>query len=482
MDTCACHIAGGEFEKAGEASSLLKESLKRIGVEPELTRRVVIAAYEAEMNVVIHAHRGRMEARIAPDRVEVEIADDGPGIPDIAQAMKEGYSTAPPEARALGFGAGMGLPNIKRCADEMSIESVVGKGTRLHFTVRLKGSEDTAQRGHGLELRRERCNDCRLCLKACPTEALRVRRGWPFVLEHLCIGCNECIRACPTGAIGIRETARQTQRTAIVLPGALIRTGGEDAPTVGLRRYRRVAPLDAWHEAVRRTALRSTAARPVIIPTCAAVVALIESRYPALLGNLAPVASPVESAAEQLAGDSLEIVVSCPAEALLAEKRVSSVASAQAFISRPGTSKLSGGKTEDGPIRPITGLAAVMRTLEEIEDGRLGDSPALELMACDGGCPMLGCSNGLPPDPELAAIAAELKSPRAPRPGVRLDKDMAEAIRKLGRMDELVRTMPGDDCGLCGAPTCRALAEDVVTGRAVRRDCPRLHNNEEDKK
>ncbi len=127
-------VRGGDFGAAGEASSRVKAVLRQVGLEADLIRRVVIAAYEAEMNVVIHARTGLIEVRIDPARIEISVVDEGPGIPDIELAMREGYSTAPEAAREMGFGAGMGLPNMKRCADELVIESQVGSGT----TVRMR--------------------------------------------------------------------------------------------------------------------------------------------------------------------------------------------------------------------------------------------------------------------------------------------------------------------------------------------------------
>jgi anti-sigma regulatory factor (Ser/Thr protein kinase) len=124
-----------DFVRAGEASGKVKQYLKKLGFKPELVRRAAIAAYEAEMNVIIHAVRGTMRVEISPNCIVILVEDEGPGISDIEQAMKEGFSTAPEAIRELGFGAGMGLPNIKRCADEMDLRSVPGQGTRLEFVI-----------------------------------------------------------------------------------------------------------------------------------------------------------------------------------------------------------------------------------------------------------------------------------------------------------------------------------------------------------
>lgn len=124
-------VKGQDFNKAGSASSGLKTTLRRLGIRPQLARRVAIASYEAEMNIVVFTPRGRLSAFITPHEVKLEAIDEGPGIPDIQQALQPGFSTAPDWVRELGFGAGMGLNNIQRCADVMNIESEMGKGTRL---------------------------------------------------------------------------------------------------------------------------------------------------------------------------------------------------------------------------------------------------------------------------------------------------------------------------------------------------------------
>jgi CBS domain-containing protein/anti-sigma regulatory factor (Ser/Thr protein kinase) len=128
-------IIGKDFDRAGEASSNLKITLRRLGFDPRIIRRVAIAAYEAEMNVVIYADGGEAVAEVRPGRIRIEFLDHGPGIPDIELAMQPGYSTAPQWVRDMGFGAGMGLANIKSCADQMKLESVVGVGTKLEITI-----------------------------------------------------------------------------------------------------------------------------------------------------------------------------------------------------------------------------------------------------------------------------------------------------------------------------------------------------------
>ena len=130
-------VSGEDFTRAGEASGAVKKRLKSLGYDPDAIRRVAIAMYEAEINMVIHADGGFCDVDIYPDRVEVLLSDHGPGIPDVEKAMQEGYSTAPDNVRSLGFGAGMGLPNIKKYSDEMRIDTTIGVGTNLYLTVKI---------------------------------------------------------------------------------------------------------------------------------------------------------------------------------------------------------------------------------------------------------------------------------------------------------------------------------------------------------
>jgi anti-sigma regulatory factor (Ser/Thr protein kinase) len=134
----AYKIEGGDFTHAGDASSDVKKRLKQLNVDPFLIKRIVVALYEAEVNVVAHAYNGEIEVNIETDKVYIVLKDKGPGIPDIKQAMKEGFSTASAKVREMGFGAGMGLPNIQKNADVLNIDSIVGEGTTLEITTYLK--------------------------------------------------------------------------------------------------------------------------------------------------------------------------------------------------------------------------------------------------------------------------------------------------------------------------------------------------------
>jgi anti-sigma regulatory factor (Ser/Thr protein kinase) len=128
-------IIGGNFTQAGEASTRLKHALFELGVDEKIIRRITIATFEAEMNVIIYAAAGRLHYYITPDSITVKIDDMGPGIENIELAMQEGYSTAPDWVRELGWGAGMGLPNMKKNADIFKIDSVVGEGTTVEMVI-----------------------------------------------------------------------------------------------------------------------------------------------------------------------------------------------------------------------------------------------------------------------------------------------------------------------------------------------------------
>lgn len=130
-------IQGGDFSSAGKASSDIKKILKQLNIDPQVVRRIAVALYEAEVNVVAHAYKGVMRVDLDAQKIKILLEDEGPGIENIERAMQEGFSTASEEVRQMGFGAGMGLPNIKRNTDEMYLTSLPGKGTTLEMTVKF---------------------------------------------------------------------------------------------------------------------------------------------------------------------------------------------------------------------------------------------------------------------------------------------------------------------------------------------------------
>jgi len=131
-------VDGENFSSAGEASMTMKKKLRQLGFSPEVMQRVAVAMYEGEINMVIHANGGTADVAVSDEEIEIVLTDTGPGIPDVALAMQEGFSTASDNVRALGFGAGMGLPNMKNYTDFMQIDTKVGVGTKVTMKVRVK--------------------------------------------------------------------------------------------------------------------------------------------------------------------------------------------------------------------------------------------------------------------------------------------------------------------------------------------------------
>ena len=140
MESIKLHydVTADDFTRAGAASGDVKRTLKQLGVSPATTRNVAVAMYEGEINMVIHAGGGEIDVEITEDAIHMVLADHGPGIENVELAMKEGYSTAPDNIRSLGFGAGMGLPNIKKYSDEFRLDTELGVGTTLYLTVYMK--------------------------------------------------------------------------------------------------------------------------------------------------------------------------------------------------------------------------------------------------------------------------------------------------------------------------------------------------------
>ncbi|MFC1597639.1 [Fe-Fe] hydrogenase large subunit C-terminal domain-containing protein [Planctomycetota bacterium] len=512
MNSVSYAITGGDFVHVGLGANNLKERLKKLGVPPDSLRRVVIAAYEAEANVVVHARKGTLCATLGPTGIDVEVTDEGPGIPDIELAMKEGFSTASATAAALGFGAGMGLTNIKKNSGSFMIESEVGRGTRVRFSVHLSPQKLFGPPRNSLCVVRELCRKCMRCLHACPTRALRIRQGGPEVLEHLCIDCGACIDACEAGALGVPDDAgvpTPSERTCLLVPASLLVDFG---PSVGAQHvmaalaalgFHRLRVTEEWGAALRLAALayarEEARTRPVFSPECPAVVNLVETRFPSLLPHVAPFLSPLEAACEDLAGQHVVAGISCPAQHTVLRTGRSMATLLNASRLRHAVSPMVAREMNAAVASPwqpvnedrgnqgvfrVSGLRHVINILEQAENGLLADFVLVELMACEQGCfgtPVSG------EEPFLAwhrwqcvrrdfagpARAFRRKDPFVARSGMRLDDDMSRAIRKLHQIDVFTASLPGRDCGMCGAPTCREMAEDVVLERARRQECPR---------
>ena len=425
----------------------------------------------------------------------------------------------------------------------------------------------------------DKCRDCRTCLAACPTQAMRVRGGRPSVLEHLCIECAECVGACATGALSIRDEytslddiKRRDEMLLVVPPALLAGCGSKYRPAQVLAALRGLGFADVittapFEEALRNAAgLMAAESRPVIVPACPAIVNLIELKFPSLVPYLAPYDSPFEAVQATYGDRPVAYVVSCPSQrsALLAHGQgaadngdgaakktaeaeylppglvrqavmmqltghgsaggaggtagaahtngrsalAAGVAVSASDLADPagalgrrrrrtgerlrrrrrgvalGASARASRPSKARPCMTVTGVEHVMAVLEGIENGLLDDVNAIEPYACEGGC--FG-SPLLPEDHHVAArrwkqgrTAVDMvpaatvarRRPFVPRPGIRLDADMGKAIQKLARMQEVIQSLPGRDCGACGAATCAALAEDVVMLRAQIDLCP----------
>jgi anti-sigma regulatory factor (Ser/Thr protein kinase) len=444
MSSQSYTIVGNDFDRGGMASHRLKQQLKKLGVAPDIIRRTIIAAYEAEMNVVIYAHRGSLYFTLSDSQIDVEVMDEGPGIPDIELAMTEGYSTASPKIREMGFGLGLGLPNMKKASDFFEIQSTLGKGTRIHFSNNLREQRFSMAQRNSLLVKEEECVKCYSCVRACPTAAIRIRKGRPEVIDSLCIDCTACIGVCTTGALNVDLRSRLTEirhgYPLILGQGFYFQFGaGVEATAVidALKKlgFSKVHTFQPWSKAlstaVFRYAQEEASLFPVISPVCPAVVNLIQMRFPSLLPQVAPFLTPFEAAAEDTVSLGAFFAPACPAQCTAVRRKISNekgvliedlfqavaslifgkkhVGKTEALLSEtPDTHKRKGSiewqdqkerdEKELGPSPRssmerneaewlvVSGMAHVIEVLEKVENGLAGDVHLLDLYACEQGC------------------------------------------------------------------------------------------------
>ncbi len=551
---CEFELQKGDFRQIGDKFYRLKRALLGIGFPSDASRRALIAAYELGMNVVIHANDGRLSVYWSDGALDIEATDTGPGISDIPLAMKEGYSTAPDYVREMGYGAGMGLPNAKRSSDGFSIVSEAGKGTSVSCLV-APGPQDVGSVSffHSVRLETSKCKGCTNCVKSCPTEAIRVRRGKAQILEDRCIDCGECVRRCPNQAkyvvsgswndmahydykIGLvapsfygqfGDLTQEQVRAALTLPG-----GFDEVFDVSIA-------ADLVSRATGRYISHRKGRGPFISTACPAVVRLIQVKYPSLLPLLVPCEAPMEVAAwlvKESSGQGCRppkvtaiFISPCPAKITASRQPVgrgeslvdAQVSAADAYkwvrehaddpkvrSAPPGPAASTGlgmGWGRSGGEmyslgQPVKGLAVdgieqVTTVLDELERGKLdGQVDFIEAQACHGGC-VGGCLNVENPfvarvrirelavqhkdatvNPIISDIAGDepeiwFSLGLRPRTIYSLHEDPKEAEKRLLELEQVESDLPGLDCGACGAPSCRAFAEDVVLGRATLTGC-----------
>jgi serine/threonine-protein kinase RsbT len=439
MITMSCRIAGGDFDSAGLATRKLKEHLARIGVAAPVMRRAMIASYEAEMNVVIHARTGTLWARLDSGRLDMEITDEGPGIPDVELALREGWSTASARAREMGFGAGMGLPNIRRNSDLFEIDTRVGRGTRIRSTILLNGTPaEAAPSAPALtpSVDGGRCRGCLRCVFSCPVAAVRVHGGRPRVIGELCIGCTACAAECTSHVFGLPSAAGSPSPdgasppvpapsgAVLVAPAGFLAgfpmEDGSVRAREALRRlgFAEVRLLEEWTDVLRGEALARSASRGVSLPVvpafCPGVAALIESRFPSLIPLLGPWATPAEAASAEFPLRPVFLVAACPGQhgsvsgsSLTGRFTVLSPADLAGAMAPLLSAPPPRGAPREGTVPPrpqdgrpadprdtagtlsamrVTGIRHVMAALGALEAGGLPGVRVLELWLCDEGC------------------------------------------------------------------------------------------------
>jgi Fe-S-cluster-containing hydrogenase component 2 len=362
------------------------------------------------------------------------------------------------------------------------------------------------------------------CLRTCPTKALRIYHGKPMILDYLCIDCTTCIGMCDGDALtilGASDTLEAGMNSVIVVPSAAMAQFGSNVTAAQITwllnemGFGEVRLLQQWEDALRAAVIdyaEHEARRwPVISPMCPSALNLIRARFPSLIENVAPFYPPIYALGGELGERETVYVCDCPSQrTLLASAGLlktgkivlpsvlraailpllksgylatESTAKDKIKIQNPhGQTVPHSTKAENQKVLRVTGIKHVMKMMEQIEDGEINDVAVVEMYVCDHGC--FG-SPFLTENPFVAehrwrqmeymadarAKAMRRKEALTPRQGVRLDKDMAKAIEKLKQIQEQIQTLPGRDCSICGAPSCAAMAEDIILGRTQKKAC-----------
>jgi len=396
---------------------------------------------------------------------------------------------------------------------------------------------------HSVTLDRDRCVGCTTCIKKCPTEAIRVRKGKAHIINERCIDCGECIRTCPHGAkkaISDPLAAKDAFRIKVAVPAPALYSQFDENISInrilgglldlGFDEVFEVAAAAELVTAATRDLIASeegrTMPRPLVSSACPAVVKLIQVRFPSLIPNLVPLLPPMEVAArivkEELhkgeEGVGVFFISPCAGKVTAARSplgyersavdgviglkdiylplRAAVAKAGERPLSQAGSVGIEWARTEGeaealGERRSIAvdGIANVIGVLESLENGKLKGVEFIEALACPAGCvggplivenPYIARARlgnralSLDPFAEGRTVSPggyRWDRPIQPRPSRLLDADMLKAMIMLEEMEHLQGLLPGLDCGSCGAPTCQALAEDIVRGNAVETDC-----------
>jgi len=394
-----------------------------------------------------------------------------------------------------------------------------------------------------LTLDQGRCQGCTHCLRVCPTEAIRIRKGKARVMAHRCVHCGQCLRICPQKAWKMsggenEEHVLPTAPWTRLDPAVYWQFGNRVNPAEVIRAFEEIgfSGVRDMSQAYERYRLRIQAylssperALPTVSSTCPAVVEFIRVKYPSLIENLTPILPPAESVMEEGEDPSktakpkgvyvspclahAEVLRFLPKEnsegdRILPIERIFN--RVKAALRRPQEPVLDsrvsgafhramswavpGGESKALGISPpflALGLERLGRVLDQVEAGLLDEVSYIEAWACPGGClsgpftvqdPCVAAyhlaswiqaqkRDESPPAVGMERIPLRLRKPLTARPGLRLDENVKAAMEKLRRIDEIVKNLPGIDCGSCGSPTCLALAEDIVQGLAEEADC-----------